>query len=45
MTFGAVTLVYHFFHNLKMPWLFTRTEGNNVHVTSDLKYLKRYEII
>ena len=39
------TLFYHFFHNLKMPWLFTRTEGNNVHVTCDLKYLKRYEII
>lgn len=39
------TLFYHFFHNLKMPWLFTRTEGNNVHVTCDLKYLKRHEII
>lgn len=51
VTFGAVTvlsyptLFYHFFHTLKIPWLFTRTEGNNVRVTCDLKFLKGHEIM
>ena len=51
VTFGAVTvlsyptLFYQFFHTLKMPWLFTRTEGNIVRVTCDLKYLKGHEIM
>ena len=51
MTFGAVTvlsyptLFYQFFHILKMPWLFTRTEGNIVRVTGDQQYLKGHEIM
>lgn len=50
VTFGAVTvlsyptLFYQFFHTLKMPWLSTRTEGNNVRVTCDPKYLQGHEI-